>query len=221
MNRHTPAQTPTTHSLCAMHEKPEGELISSSRNGDAEAMSELFRRHYSYSVRVARRILPLHDDCLDAVQSAYLSAFRHFDSFRGEASFKSWITRIVMNQCLMCLRKPERQFVSLDCPDSGPLRLLAVQAPNPEDLAMRAEIGNALQNAAAQLPKRLSDVFTLCIVYRVSISETARALGLTVQATKTRLFRARSRIRAELKAHPHVLAASSRSNRRPYERLAA
>ena len=76
---------------------PESELIAGAHSGDTEAMAELFRRHYSRSVGVARRILPVQEDCLDAVQSAYLSAFQNFQSFRSEASFKTWITRIVVN----------------------------------------------------------------------------------------------------------------------------
>ena len=90
----------------AQLEKPEPELIVDARNGDLDAMTELFRRHYSHSVTVARRMLPAREEFLDAVQSAYLSAFRQFQSFRGEASFKTWITRIVLNQCLMHLRDP-------------------------------------------------------------------------------------------------------------------
>src|SRR5207244_10978775 len=73
----------------AQLEKPEPELIVDARNGDLDAMTELFRRHYSHSVTVARRMLPARDEFLDAVQSAYLSAFRQFQSFRGEASFKT------------------------------------------------------------------------------------------------------------------------------------
>src|SRR5260370_42461846 len=85
-------------------EEPESDLISEARNGDEGAMAELFRRHYTHSVAVARRILPAQEEFLDAVQSAYLSAFLNFQSLRAEASFKTWITRIVRDHCLMRLR---------------------------------------------------------------------------------------------------------------------
>src|ERR1700688_2253395 len=104
------ANTCTANNRC---EEPERELISQARNGDEDAMVELFRRHYTHSISVARRILPAQEEFLDAVQSAYLSAFRNFRSFRAEASFKTWITRIVLNQCLMRLREPHRHRVTL------------------------------------------------------------------------------------------------------------
>jgi len=187
----------------AQLEKPEPELIVDARNGDLDAMTELFRRHYSHSVTVARRMLPAREEFLDAVQSAYLSAFRQFQSFRGEASFKTWITRIVLNQCLMHLRDPGQYRIVLSLDEIGPggtLPLMAVDSLTPEDVAVRAELARAIANAVAKLPKPLNDVFTRCTVSGLSIRETAEALGLTVQATKTRLFRARSRLRRHLHA---------------------
>lgn len=181
--------------------KTEPELITESRNGHGEAMAELFRRHYPSSVVVARRILPAQEDFLDAVQSAYLSAFQNFNSFRGEASFKSWVTRILLNDCLGRLREPRRHRVvmSLDDPGfGGNLRVVPDHAPTPEDLARR-EIGRAAAEAAAKLPKPLNEVFTRCSISGLSIRDAAQALGLTVPATKTRLFRARALMRQNLR----------------------
>ena len=76
---------------------------------------------------------------------------------------------------------------------------LGVDSRTPEDLALRAEIESAVAEAVSKLPKALRDVFTRCIVSGLSIRDTAEALGLTVQATKTRLFRARSQLRQELR----------------------
>jgi len=185
-----------------MSEKPEIELIADSRNGNRDALSELFRRHYTSSVRVARNILPYQDEFLDAVQAAYLSAFRHFDSFRAEASFKTWITRIVMNQCLMRLRDRTRHIrpVSLDDPGPGGSSMPVVdRTPTPEDVVRTEELGEALTEMAARLPKSLRDAFTLCIVSGLSLQDTAEALGLSLAATKTRLFRARLLLRSQLK----------------------
>jgi RNA polymerase sigma-70 factor (ECF subfamily) len=185
----------------SLSETPEPQLIGDARNGNRDAIAELFRRHYTHSVAVARRILPAQEEFLDAVQSAYLSAFRNFQSFRGDASFKTWITRIVLNQCLMRLRLPRlhRTTLRLDLlgRDGAP-PTLGVDSRTPEDLALRAEIESAVAGALSKLPKALSDVFTRCSVSGLSIRDTAEALGLTVQATKTRLFRARSQLRQEL-----------------------
>ena len=185
----------------SVHEKSESELIAESRNGHGEAMAELFRRHYPSSVAVARRMLPAQEDFLDAVQSAYLSAFQNFNSFRGDASFKTWVTRIVLNHCLMCLREPRRHRVAMSLDDpgfGGNPPVVPEHAPTPEDLALRSEISRAVAEAAARLPKPLSDVFTRCGLSGLSIRDAAQALGLTVAATKTRLFRARALMRQRL-----------------------
>jgi RNA polymerase sigma-70 factor (ECF subfamily) len=185
----------------SLDERPEAELVSDARNGNTDAIAELFRRYYTHSIAVARRILPAQEEFLDAVQSAYLSAFRNFQSFRGDASFKTWITRIVLNQCLMRLREPRRRRTTLSLDvfgrDGAPPRI-AVDSRTPENLALRAEIKSAVAEAVSKLPKALSDVFVRCSVSGLSIQDTADALGLTVQATKTRLFRARSQLRQEL-----------------------
>lgn len=185
-----------------LHE-PELQLIAESRKGNTEAIAELFRRQYPSSLTVARRILPTGDECSDAVQSAYLSAFRNIGSFRGDASFKTWITTIVVNQCLMRLRTSvHRRYVSLDSfPGLGPAMVMD-RAPTPEALAQRAELRETLVDTSARLPRPLREAFTLCVISGLSIAETAKALGLTVPATKTRIFRARALMRSELK-HMH------------------
>ena len=89
----------------------DSELLADGRNGDGQALSELFERHYTSSLRVARRILRSDEEAYDAVQSAYLAAFEHLHGFRGDAQFNTWMTRIVMNQCFIYLRRPERRRV--------------------------------------------------------------------------------------------------------------
>jgi RNA polymerase sigma-70 factor (ECF subfamily) len=197
------AQLNMTCPTNSLNETPEPQLISGARNGNKDAIAELFRRHYTHSLAVARRILPAQEEFLDAVQSAYLSAFRNFQSFRGDASFKTWITRIVLNQCIKRHREPYRRRITLSLDEpvpGGTLPIIAVDSRTPEDLALRAEIESAVADAVANLPTALHDVFTRCTVFGLPIRDTAEALGLTVQATKTRLFRARAQLRQELRA---------------------
>jgi RNA polymerase sigma-70 factor (ECF subfamily) len=187
----------------SLNETPEPRLVGDARSGNRDAIAELFRRYYPHSSAVARRILPAQEEFLDAVQSAYLSGFRNFQSFRGDASFKTWITRIVVNQCLMRVREPGRHRItlSLDQPSiGGTLPTIAEDSPTPEALVLRAEMERAIADAAAHLPKALSEVFTRCTVSGLSIRDTAQALGLTVEAAKTRLFRARSVVRQRFQA---------------------
>lgn len=184
------------------HETPEPQLVVAARSGNRDAIAELFRRQYPHSIAMARRLLPAQEEFLDAVQSAYLSALRNFQSFRGDASFKTWITRIVLNQCLMHLRGPRqrRTMLNLDIlAPNGASRNIVIDSRTPEDLLLRAEIEKALADAIAKLPKDMREVFTRRLS-GLSIRETAQALGLTVQAAKTRSFRARSRMRQKLQA---------------------
>lgn len=199
-----------------MNNKPDMQLIADFRNGNLEAIAELFQRHFPSSLRVARRILPGGDESLDAVQSAYLSAFRNLSSFRGESTFKTWITKIVINQCVMHIRNSrwQRRCVSLDQSHSRSTGAIVVQAvdntPSPEDLAQRAELHQKFVDTAGTLPRILRDPFVLCTISGLSTAETAKALGLTIPATKTRISRARCLMRSQLK---HICGKPNRALR--------
>jgi RNA polymerase sigma-70 factor (ECF subfamily) len=184
-----------------MREKREPELIAAGKRGDQAAIAELFERHYASSLCVARGILRSEEESQDAVQSAYLSAFRHLHSFRGEASFKTWIGRIVTNHCLMRLRQPWFRIHRVDLDSltaNGESSMLASPAPNPENATFRREIATALTDATARLPKRLCEVFRLYAVSGLTVREVAAATGLTLPAAKARLFRAHKRMRVHL-----------------------
>jgi len=185
-----------------MEEHSDSELIAQGRNGNTQALSELFERHYSSSIRAARRILGSDEEALDAVQSSYLAAFEHLRTFRGDAQFRTWISRIVQNQCFMYLRRFDRRNLRTN-PDENEIRAaqfaVAQRTPTPEDLAWRREVARALSDAAATLPKHLRDVYTLCGPAGFHIREAAAMLGLTMSATKTRLFRAHLRMRSTLR----------------------
>ena len=140
------------------------------------------------------------EESQDAVQSAYLSAFRHLPSFRGDAAFKTWITRIVTNYSLMRLRQPWLQGRRTNLESlvgKGQLRLVS-STPTPETYAFHRELAVAVANAAACLPKTLCQVFQLHTVSGLSLKEVAAETGLTVPAAKARLFRANARLRESL-----------------------
>jgi RNA polymerase sigma-70 factor (ECF subfamily) len=187
----------------------ESELIERGRKGDTGAISELFQRCYPGSLNVARRILRSEDDAMDAVQSAYLAAFRRFGSFRQEASVKTWLTRIVTNTCLMHLRSPERRYAWVSLDDLNirqAAAALANSGDDPERTAARAEASDALSRAAGTLPKSLRGVFALCGLSGLEMIEASRALGLTVPAVKVRMHRARRHLRAHFRAEPYKQA---------------
>ncbi len=155
------------------------------------AVNELFAEHYGVFLRTAHRILHSKEDAEDAVQTAYCAAFRNVNRFRGESSFKTWITRIVVNCCLMQLRtrrvRTHLAFDDLQRPPSS-------RAATPESLCYLRELQSAAARAASRLPKRLKDVYDPCLMADVALPTVAHRLGLTTNAAKSRLFRARRRV---------------------------
>jgi RNA polymerase sigma-70 factor, ECF subfamily len=185
-----------------MQEILEADLIACARQGDERAIAELFRRHYGSSLRLARGILRQHDDAQDAVQTGFFLAFRRLGDFRGAASFKTWITRIVVNCCLLQLREARRKVAWVQLEDryeTPVIDTLSSPVPTPEKSAWCSEISSAFSVAVARLPKHQREVYTLFAISGMSLREVATALGLTVPATKTRLFRARAGIRMSLR----------------------
>jgi RNA polymerase sigma-70 factor (ECF subfamily) len=179
----------------------EDTLIAQSRLGDQQAIAELVGRHYPSSLQVARRILRHTEDAQDAVQMAYFLALRRLATFRGEASFKTWISRIVMNCCLLQLRESRRRatWVRLDDPQGAHVpAVLPSHAPNQEKAAWNRELSSAISAAVAELPQHLREAYTMFEFSGLSLAEVSSALGLTLSATKTRLFRARAGVRRSL-----------------------
>jgi len=181
-------------------ETTDQELVEQSRGGDEAAMTKLIQRHYGTSLRVAQSILRNQSDSEDAVQAAYGRAFRYLHTFRAEARFSTWITSIVVNQSLMHLRRQRRAtLLSLDEPThEQAARYLTSRDPTPEENAARREISAAIARALARLPNGLRMPYTLHAVSGLSVAEVADELGLSVSATKSRIFRARCSLESRL-----------------------
>jgi RNA polymerase sigma-70 factor (ECF subfamily) len=184
-----------------MQQTLESDLIARSKQGDQHAITELFHRHYTTSLHLAFGILRNPDDARDAVQTGYLLAFSKLASFRGDACFKTWITRIVMNSSFQQLRESRRRatWVGIEGRNGTELEdLLPSRAPTPEKTAWCREISSAFSAAVARLPKHLREPYMLFAISGLPLRDVAMVLGLSVSATKTRLFRARAGIRTSL-----------------------
>ena len=205
-----------------MEEKSEIELIALGKRGNHSAIAELFRRHYPSSLGVARRILRSGHDSQDAVQSAYCLAFEHIQAFRGEGGFKTWITRIVINSCLMYLRQNKRwvTYSNIEDPnESGTRVALHSRVNNPEESTLRGEIASAFHAAVARLPVPSQEVLKLSTFSELSMEEIASTLGVSVPAAKSRLFRARAEVRQRLipiwsEVHHHRRTPDMKSRRK-------
>lgn len=180
--------------------RTEADLIGACKQGNRAAIGELFERYYASSLRVARAIMRSEAESEDAVQAAYLSALRHLGNFREDSSFKTWITRIVVNCCLMQMR--ERRYRQnwvplrdIEVGETSVIRMLSSPIPSPEETASGQELVSAHSRALAKLPRHWREAYQLCQVSGLSLKHAALKLGVTEAAAKTRLFRARARMR--------------------------
>ena len=155
--------------------------------------------------RSAYRVLGNTADAEDAVQDALLSAYRHWDQFRGEARPLTWLTTIVMNCARMQLRKRPRQYhMSLDSPGGEDQEyslcdILVDGRPNPEDECHESKLTAALMKSAALLSPTLRRAFHLRFVDHLSVRETARVLGVPTGTAKSQIARARARLLKSLR----------------------
>jgi len=163
------------------------------------------RQHNGRLFRIARAILKDDADAEDAVQDGYLDAYRHIDSFRGDAQLGTWLVRIVVNQALMRLRKQKRERVvvpferdELGTPRDQEAELEDQKAESPSAATLRAEVRRMLEHRIDQLPVAFRTVFTLREVEEMTVEETADALGIPPATVRTRLFRARALLREAL-----------------------
>lgn len=163
------------------------------------------RRHNGRLFRAARAILKDDTEAEDAVQDAYLDAYRHMPEFRGHSQVGTWLVRIAVNHALMRLRKQKRDsvVVSFDQPepgDSGGIveHLADERNEAPTTTIQRHEVRQLLERRIDELPMSYRTVFMLREVEEMSVEETSEALGIPGATVRTRLFRARALLRQAL-----------------------
>jgi len=171
------------------------ELIASILAGDTRAMEALMRLHNRTLYRTARAILRDDAEAEDAVQEAYLQAFRALRTFRGESRLSTWLVRITANEALMHRRRNVRAalVVPMDVyvePDS-----LVSDEAGPERDAQRGEMRRLLEERIDALPDGYRAVFVLRALEELTVEETAAALGVPEATVRTRYFRARGLLR--------------------------
>lgn len=191
-----------------MQPPDEKALLDRLRRGEEAAFTELVRSQGGRMLAVARRMLRSDEDASDAVQEAFASAFRGLDRFAGDARLSTWLHRIVVNACLMKLRtrrrRPEEPIEELlpgfleDGHHAAPAAPWRADA----DASLEDEETRALvRSAIDRLPDDYRTVLVLRDIEDLDTGETARALGLTTSAVKTRLHRARQALRTLLDPH--------------------
>jgi RNA polymerase sigma-70 factor (ECF subfamily) len=183
---------------------PDAALVERLRRGDPPAFDELLRTHTGRLLAVARRLLGNEEDARDAVQDAFLSAFRSLDRFDGQAALGTWLHRIAVNAALTRLRSrrrhPERSIEDLlpTFLEDGHQARPGGDWPDPSAALERQETRDAVRRHIDELPADYRTVLVLRDIEELDTDETARLLGLTPGAVKTRLHRARQALRTLL-----------------------
>ena len=180
-------------------------LVNAAKGGDVGAFEELVNRYESKILRLTKNITGNREDAEDAMQDAFLKAYAHLDGFQQDSRFYTWLVRIAANEALMRLRKRRPGQVSLDEPVEGDTDLMPRELedwrPNPEREYAQAE----LQALMAEVLEKLEPEFRIILVLRdieeLSTQETADALGISVPNVKSRLLRARLKLREKFNRH--------------------
>ncbi|MGE5319910.1 MAG: RNA polymerase sigma factor [Hyphomicrobiaceae bacterium] len=181
------------------------EIVQRIAGGDDHAFTLLMRRHNQKMYRTARSILRDDAEAEDAVQGAYLLAYRAIDTFRGDAKLSTWLVRIVVNEAVARMRKRSRtaKLIQLSGDTGHDEAIAEVQMdespfPQPEQAALRAEARRLLEAKIDALPDAFRTVFVLRAVEEMSVEEAAISLGISQVTVRTRYFRAKSLLREAL-----------------------
>ena len=213
---------------------PERDLVSFARAGDREAFRAIMQNCNQRLFRVARGLMRDDAEAEDLLQEAYTRAFAAIAGFRGESGIATWLTRIVLNEGHDRLRA-RRATVELEEvePAQASGQVLPFPGPSatdPEADAARAQIRRLIEVALDDLPEAFRLVFILREVEELSVDETAAHLGIRTETVKTRLHRARRRLREALDsrladvmvgAYPFLGARCARIIERVLSRMAA
>ena len=181
----------------------DADLARRAANGDEVAFACIMRRHNRLLFRTARSILKSDVDAEDALQEAYLRAWRALGGFRADARLSTWLVRIVVNESLARLRQRGAQVIALEtamdpAEPQTPPGLQADPDRQPDRAAMRAQLRRLMEARIDRLPDAFRSVFMLHAVEELSVDEVAAALEIPSATVRTRFFRARGLLRAGL-----------------------
>ncbi|HET8798828.1 MAG TPA: sigma-70 family RNA polymerase sigma factor [Thermoanaerobaculia bacterium] len=183
----------------------EAALVMRLQSGDPAAFEILVRRQTPVLLRVARRLMRSEEDARDAVQDAFVAAFKGIGNFGANAQLSTWLHRIVINACLMRLRTKRRrreedieEYLPRFREDGHQVTPSQQWNETAETILARTELCGVVRTAIDQLPDPYREVLLLRDIEELSTEETATLLGVTSNAVKIRLHRARQALRCLL-----------------------
>jgi RNA polymerase sigma-70 factor (ECF subfamily) len=197
-----------TSCASSINKNSDGALVTATKGGDMQAFEELVTRHERKALLIAQRITRNREDAEDVVQESFHKAYRHLRDFAEKARFSTWLTRIVMNEAYMLLRRRHRVMEVLPENSEDGMEMtpepFVDQNPNPEETYWRREREELVTAAVNRLRPTIRKTILLCDLEERSAEETAQILGTSIGAVKARLFQARQKLRRTL--NPRVAA---------------
>jgi RNA polymerase sigma-70 factor, ECF subfamily len=180
----------------------DGSLVRRVADGDRAAFECLMRRYNRRLYRLARAVLGDRTEAEDALQEAYLCAFRSIKGYRAEAALSTWLSRLVLNECLGRKRRSSRRqgvIPMIHHDQSAAMnRSAAPEMEQPDKLVAAAQMRALLESKLEQLPESFRVVFVLRSVEELSVEETAECLGIGAETVRSRHFRAKGLLREAL-----------------------
>jgi RNA polymerase sigma factor (sigma-70 family) len=183
----------------AIHDRSMASTIAA---GSVPAFELLMRQYNRRLYRLARATLRDRTEAEDALQDAYLSAYRSMGSFRGEASLGTWLSRLVLNECFARMRRYGRRENVIPMVSASrhveSTEMIVDQSASPANDLGRRQIRDLLERKVDELPHNYRTVFVLRSVEELSVDETAQTLGIPEETVRSRHFRAKSMLRESL-----------------------
>ena len=175
------------------------EIIHKINDGDMKLFEILIRRYNSFLYRIGRNYRYNHQDTEDLMQEAYINAYCNMEKFESRSSFKTWITRIIINLCYQKKQKMSfKNEINADNISNEKSDILFHHSTNNEKITVNKELGRVLEKAIHGIPEDYRIVFTLRELNGLSVAETAESLDISESNVKVRLNRAKTMLRLEI-----------------------
>ncbi len=183
-------------------EASDADLVRWALAREGQAFRVIMTRYNQRLYRLARGIVGRASEAEDVVQEAYVRAFRHLETFRGDSALSTWLSRIVINEALGRLRKQKREgrVTDLDAAQAEIIQFPGNASDDPERTMAQRQILHLVEEATDRLPAAFRSVFVARVIEGLSMEETAELLGIKPETVKTRLYRARQMVRKDLDA---------------------
>jgi RNA polymerase sigma-70 factor (ECF subfamily) len=197
--------SPTPQPAASSARWGDGDVVARAKRRSEAAFEQLVDQYKRRAFRVAWKITCNHEDAEDVVQNAFVKAFQNLPDFRGDSRFYTWLVRITINEALMKIRRRRYREMSIDGSQEADDRSAPIEikdrAANPEQRCSQYEVQQILAANINDLEPSFRAVLLLRDIEGLSTKQTAKALDLTSCAVKTRLQRARMKLRKSLNGH--------------------